>query len=43
MLDGHLVGHWLAERMGRDAARPSAGTTQFDPRQAPAWMPAGAL
>ena len=43
MLDGHLVGHWLAERMGRDAARPSAGMTQFNPRQAAAWTPSGAL
>ncbi len=43
MLDGHLVGHWLAERMGRDAARPSAGMTHFNPRQAAAWTPSGAL
>jgi len=43
MLDGRLVGHWLADRMGRDAGRPPAGTTHFDPRQAPAWTPSGAL
>ena len=43
MLDGHLVGHWLAERMGQDAARPSAGMTHFNPRQAAAWTPSGAL
>lgn len=43
MLDGRLVGHWLADRMGRDAGRPSAGTTHFNPRQAPAWKASGAL
>ena len=43
MLDGRLVGQWLSERMGRDAARPAAGATFFDPRQAPAWTPSGAL
>lgn len=43
MLDGRLVGHWLADRMGRDAGRPSAGTTAFDARQAPAWAPSGSF
>jgi hypothetical protein len=43
LLDGRLVGQWLGERMARDAARPGAGTTFFDPRQAPAWTPSGAL
>ncbi len=43
VLDGRLVGHWLADRMGREAARPGAGTTGFDPRQSPAWTPAGTL
>ena len=43
VLDGRLVGQWLADRMGRDAARPNAGTTGFDPRQSPAWTPAGSL
>ena len=38
-LDGRLVGHWLAERMGRDAGRPRAGLTGFDAKQAPAWGP----
>ena len=42
VLDGRLVGHWLSERMARDAARPAAGPTFFDPRQAPAWTPSGA-
>ena len=43
MLDGRLVGQWLSERMARDAARPGAGATFFDPRQSPAWTPSGAL
>ena len=43
MLDGRVVGQWLSERMARDAARPGAGTTFFDPRQAPAWTPSGAV
>ena len=43
VLDGRLVGQWLADRMGRDAARPLAGTTGFDPRQSPAWTPAATL
>lgn len=43
MLDGHAVGTWMASRMARDAGRPGAGTTSFDPRQAPAWTPSGAL
>ena len=41
MLDGRLVGHWLSERMARDASRPSAGPSFFDARQAPAWSPSG--
>lgn len=43
MLDGRLVGQWLTDRMARDAGRPGAGTTFFDPRQAPAWTPSGVL
>ena len=42
-LDGRLVGHWLSEGMAREAGRPGAGTTFFDPRQGPAWTPSGAL
>ena len=42
-LDGRLVGHWLSESMAREAGRPGAGTTFFDPRQGPAWTPSGAL
>ena len=41
MLDGRLVGHWLSERMARDASRPPAGPSFFDARQAPAWSPSG--
>ena len=43
MLDGRLVGQWLAEHMGREASRPPGGTTFFDPRQTPAWNISGAL
>ena len=43
MLDGRLVGYWLAEQMARDASRPPAGTTYFDSRQTPAWTASGAL
>lgn len=43
MLDGRLVGQWLADHMGREASRPPSGTTFFDPRQTPAWNIAGAL
>jgi hypothetical protein len=43
MLDGHPVGNWMGNRMAREAGRPGAGTTSFDPRQAPAWTPSGAL
>jgi hypothetical protein len=42
-LDGHPVGVWMGTRLARDAARPGAGTTGFDPRQAAAWTPSGAL
>lgn len=43
LLDGRLVGEWLMDRMARDAGRPGAGMTGFDPRQAPAWTPSGAV
>lgn len=43
MLDGRLVGQWLSENMARDAARPPAGTSFFDPRQTPSWNVSGAL
>ena len=41
LLDGRLVGEWLMDRMARDAGRPGAGTTSFDPGQAAAWTPSG--
>ena len=41
LLDGRLVGEWLMDRMARDAGRPGAGTTSFDPRQGAAWTPSG--
>ena len=43
MMDGRLVGHWVSESMARDAGRPGAGATFFDPRQSPAWTPSGAV
>ena len=43
MLDGRLVGQWLADHMGREASRPPSGTSFFDPRQTPAWTVSGAL
>lgn len=43
MLDGHLVGYWLAEQMAKDASRPPSGTSFFDPRQTPAWTASGSL
>lgn len=41
LLDGRLVGEWLMDRMARDAGRPGAGTTSFDPGQGAAWTPSG--
>ena len=41
MLDGRLVGQWLADHMAREASRPPAGTSFFDPRQTPAWNVSG--
>ena len=43
MLDGRMVGRWLAERMGREAERAPAGMTRFDARQSAAWRPSGAM
>ena len=31
MLDGRLVGYWLSEQMAREASKPPASTTFFDP------------
>lgn len=43
MLDGRLVGQWLADHMAHEASRPPGGTSFFDPRQTPAWTVSGAL
>ena len=43
MLDGQLVGHWLAEILAKEASRPPNGTSFFDPRQTPAWTASGSL
>jgi hypothetical protein len=36
-LDGEYVGHWLANHLAREANRPSAGGTNFDPSLGIAW------
>jgi len=36
-LDGARVGRWMADTLTREAARPSAGSTPFDPRMGPSW------
>lgn len=36
-LDGAKVGRWMSERMARDAGRPNAGPTGFDPKRSVAW------
>lgn len=36
-LDGHYVGRWLSDHMAREASRPSATTTGFDPRLTPSY------
>ena len=43
MLDGRLVGRWLADRMGREAARAPSGMTRFDARQSAAWSASGVI
>lgn len=43
ILDGRLVGEWIAEHLAREAGRPAAGPTFFDVRQGPAWTPSGVL
>lgn len=37
LLEGFELGRWLTDRLNRDAARPPAGATGFDPRLSPAW------
>ncbi len=36
-LDGTRVGSWIADHLAREAGRPQAGGTAFDPRLSPAW------
>ncbi len=36
-LDGERVGHWLANHLAREANRPSAGGTGFDPNLGITW------
>jgi len=36
-LDGMRVGRWMSDNLAREAARPQAGGTAFDPRITPAW------
>jgi hypothetical protein len=36
-LDGARVGRWMSDRLAREADRPQAGMTGFDPRLGPAW------
>ena len=43
MLDGRLVGQWMMDRLGREAARPSAGMTGFNARQHVAWSVSGSV
>lgn len=43
MLDGRLVGRWLADSMGREAGRAPAGMTRFDARGAAAWSASGVM
>ena len=40
-LDGARVGRWMARSLGREAARPPAAGTAFDPRLTPAWSAKG--
>ena len=39
-VDGALLGRFIAEQLGREAGRPPAGMTGFDPLVSPAWMSA---
>jgi len=36
-VDGALLGRFVAEMLGREAGRPQAGMTGFDPLVSPAW------
>jgi hypothetical protein len=36
-LDGQRMGRWVSENLAREATRPQAGSTAFDPRIGPTW------
>ena len=36
-LDGMRVGRWMSDNLAREATRPQAGSTAFDPRLGPTW------
>jgi hypothetical protein len=37
ILDGHRIGHWISERLAREAHRAPAGPTGFDPKLGLVW------
>lgn len=41
MLDGSLLGRWIIDHLAREADRPPAGGTAFDPRQGRPWSSIG--
>ena len=41
LLDGSLLGRWIIDHLAREADRPSAGGTAFDPRQGNPWLSNG--
>ena len=36
-LDGTRMGRWVSDNLAREATRPQAGNTGFDPRIGPTW------
>ena len=41
VMEGYELGRWMTDRLTRDATRPPASATGFDPRLSPAWPGAG--
>lgn len=37
IMEGYELGRWMTDRLTREASRPPAGATGFDPRLSPAW------
>ncbi len=37
ILDGRVLGRWLADRLAHAAGRPPSSSTNFDPRLGPSW------